>query len=163
MRTIVVYYSLEGRTRSIATEIAGRLGAELLELLPAKAFPTGKVKKYVWGGKSAVFGETPKLATYTFDKGSFDCVVVCSPVWAGTMTPPVRTFLKENPIGGLKVGLVASSASGDGAKCLEAMRKAAGLEAADAELSFQDAEYRKAPTEGDLVGDFCAKLAEAGS
>ena len=68
MKSIIVYYSLEGNTEYTAKEIAAKLGADLLRLEPVKAYPTGKVSKFVWGGKSAMMAETPQLKPYQFDR-----------------------------------------------------------------------------------------------
>ena len=67
MKSIVVYYSLEGNTKYAAEKIAGMIGADLLELKPVKSYPTGKVGKFLWGGKSAVMAETPELEPDEFD------------------------------------------------------------------------------------------------
>ena len=42
MKTLIVFFSLDGSTRSAAEKIAARLGSDLLDLQPVKAFPTGK-------------------------------------------------------------------------------------------------------------------------
>ena len=41
MKTIIVYYSLEGNTEYAAKELANLLGADLLRLHPKKAYPDG--------------------------------------------------------------------------------------------------------------------------
>ena len=57
MKTVIVYYSLEGNTEMTAKAIAAELGAELLPLIPVKAYPTGKVSKFVWGScKPVILG-----------------------------------------------------------------------------------------------------------
>ena len=50
MKSIVIYYSLDGNTKYAAGKIADRLGADLIQLIPAKEYPTGKISKYFWGG-----------------------------------------------------------------------------------------------------------------
>ena len=67
MKTLIVYYSLEGNTQYAAERIAAAIGAETLRLTPEKAYPDSGFKKYFWGGKSAVMAETPKLQPYEFD------------------------------------------------------------------------------------------------
>ena len=62
MKTMIVYYSLEGNTEFAAEKIAAKLGADLLRIQPVKAYPSGGFRKFLWGGKSAVMAETPKLA-----------------------------------------------------------------------------------------------------
>lgn len=100
MKTIIVYYSLEGNTAYAADAIAAQLGADVLPLIPVKAYPTGKVSKLVWGGKSAVMSEAPKLQPYTFDAAAYDRIIFGFPVWASTIAPPLRTFIRENNLSG---------------------------------------------------------------
>ena len=59
MKTAVVYYSLEGNTEFTANIIAETLDSDIIKLEPKKAYPTGKISKFVWGGKSAMMSETP--------------------------------------------------------------------------------------------------------
>jgi multimeric flavodoxin WrbA len=42
--------------------------------------------------------ETPELEPYTFDASAYDRIVFGFPVWAGIVTPPLRTFIKENDL-----------------------------------------------------------------
>ena len=72
MRSLIVYYSLEGNTDYAAKLIAEELGADLLCLVPVKAYPTGKVSKFIWGGKAAVMSDTPKLQPYKYDDAAYD-------------------------------------------------------------------------------------------
>ena len=60
MKTLIVYYSLEGNTEFAAKTIASALGADMLKLEPVKAYPTSGFKKFFWGGKSAVMEEKPQ-------------------------------------------------------------------------------------------------------
>ena len=96
MRTLIVYYSLEGNTEWAARRIAAELGADTLRLEPVKAYPSSGFKKFFWGGKSAVMAETPALMPYTFNAEDYDRIVFGFPVWAGNVTPPIRTFISEN-------------------------------------------------------------------
>ena len=57
MKTLIVYYSLEGNTQYAAERIAGRIGADVLRLVPKKAYHDKGFAKFFWGGKSAVMGE----------------------------------------------------------------------------------------------------------
>ena len=96
MKTAVIYYSMSGNTAATARKIADGINADLLEIKPEKAFPDKGFKKFLWGGKSAVMAETPKLMPYTFDAEQYDRIVIGFPVWASTIAPPVRTFAAEN-------------------------------------------------------------------
>ena len=96
MRTAIVYYSMAGNTAWTAKELAEGLDADLIEIRPVKAYPDKGIRKFLWGGKSAVMAETPALEPYDFDAGKYDRIVIGFPVWAGNMAPPIRTLVKEN-------------------------------------------------------------------
>ena len=96
MRTAIVYYSMAGNTDWTAKKLAEGLDADLIELRPVKAYPDKGIRKFLWGGKSAVMTETPALEPYDFDAGKYERIVIGFPVWAGNMAPPIRTLVKEN-------------------------------------------------------------------
>lgn len=96
MRTAIVYYSMAGNTAWTAKKLAEGLDADLIKIRPVKAYPDKGIRKFLWGGKSAVMAETPALESYDFDAGKYDRIVVGFPVWAGNMAPPIRTLVKEN-------------------------------------------------------------------
>ena len=59
MKTLVVYFSLEGNTAYVADTIRDKTGADLLRLVPKKAYHDKGFAKFFWGGKSAVMAEKP--------------------------------------------------------------------------------------------------------
>ena len=99
MQRIIIYFSLEGNTEYIADELAKTLSADKLRLVPKKAYKTGGFSKFFWGGKSAVMAEKPELEPYDVDLAAYDEIIFGFPVWAGTFTPPLRTFILENKEG----------------------------------------------------------------
>lgn len=64
MKTLIVYYSLEGNTEYAAGRIAAALQADTLRLRPKKAYADKGFAKFFWGGKSAVMAEKPELEPY---------------------------------------------------------------------------------------------------
>lgn len=117
MRVAVVYFSLEGNTKYVAEKIAKELNADMIQLIPVKEYPTGKVSKFFWGGKSTTFKETPKLESYQFDPDNYELVILGTPIWAGTFVPPLRTFLKKTKLTGKKVAMFANCSGGSAEKC----------------------------------------------
>ena len=95
MKKIIVYYSLEGNTEYIADKLSDALGAVKLRLIPEKAYADKGFAKFFWGGKSAVMAEKPVLKPYDLDV-DFEEIIIGFPVWAGNITPPIRTFVSEN-------------------------------------------------------------------
>lgn len=122
MKTLVVFYSLEGNTKLVANIIAEELGAEILELKPKKEIPKGKFSKYVWGGKSVIFGEKPELLNKIPNMEAYDKVFIGTPIWAGTFTPPVNTFISSNIITSKKVAFFACNAGGGAKKCFDKLK-----------------------------------------
>ena len=96
MKTAIVYYSMSGNTEQTAKKIAERIQADLIKIEPEKVYPSSGFKKFFWGGKSAVMGETPALLPYEFRAEEYDRIIIGTPVWAGTFTPPIRTFINDN-------------------------------------------------------------------
>lgn len=126
MKTLIVYYSLEGNTKMVAEMIADKIDADLLELKPVKNYPTGRVSKYLWGGKSAVMGDTPELEKYDIELSLYDMIIFGTPVWASTLTPPLRTFIRQNTLTDKTVAAFACTASESAGKTfdeLEALLK----------------------------------------
>ena len=96
MKALIVYYSMTGNCELVAKELSDIMGADVLRIEPVKAYPTTGAKKFIWGGKSAVMGDTPKLKDYVFKGEDYDTVVIGFPVWASRVAPPIKTFVKEN-------------------------------------------------------------------
>ena len=95
MKTAVVYYSMSGNTRQTAEKIAEKLGADLIRIEPVREYPSKGFRKFLWGGKSAVMGDTPALRPYRFDDG-YERIVFGTPLWAGVFSPQIRSFIWEN-------------------------------------------------------------------
>jgi len=158
MKAIIVYYSLEENTKYAAEEIAVQLEAATLRLEPVNAYPTGMVSKFFWGGKSVITGERPHLRPYQFRADDYDMVIIGTPVWAGTYTPPISTFLAENDLRGKKVGIFACSSSGNAEKCF---RKLKGkLQCGDSvpTMSLQDPGKKLSGSDQQRIDNFCEKV-----
>lgn len=158
MKTIIVYYSLEGNTAYAADAIAAQLGADVLPLIPVKAYPTGKVSKLVWGGKSAVMSETPKLQPYTFDAAAYDRIIFGFPVWASTIAPPLRTFIRENNLSGKKIAAVACQTAGGADKAFIKLKGELGIEALESELVLLDPKTKPDQENDRKIKAFCEQL-----
>lgn len=158
MKAAVIYYSLEGNTRCVAEKIATRLGAELIQLIPVKEYPTGKVSKYFWGGKSATFGEAPRLESCHFESSQYDLIILGTPIWAGTFAPPLRTFLRDYKLTGKKIALFACSSGGSTEKCFVQLEKETDSCTVVSTLRLINP-LKVVPEEVDsIVLDFCTKL-----
>lgn len=96
MKTLIVYYSYEENTHMVAKRLAEKLNADLLRLEPVKEMKSKGFSKYIWGGRQAVMKTTPSLKPYTFKSDDYDLIIFGTPVWAFTLSPPLRSFFAEN-------------------------------------------------------------------
>ena len=125
MRSLVVFYSMDGNTRLIAHAIADAVGADILELRikdKGRARPKGFMR-YLWAGQAVFMKSLPELESLDKDAGDYDVLFIGSPVWAGTYAPPVRSFLEKVSLSGKDIGLFCCYGGGKG-KVFENMRSA---------------------------------------
>lgn len=122
MKTLVVYFSLEGNTKFIAEIIAEQLQADSLELKTKNPFQSEGFKKYILAGKSAIFKDRPELVGAAVDLSVYDTIAIGTPVWAGSYTPPISTFLNQHEIEGKKVALFICHARTGADKCIKKLK-----------------------------------------
>ena len=158
MKTLIVYYTLEGNTHYAAKKIASLLDADVLRVKPVKTYPRKGFRKFLWGGKSAVMAETPELEPYTFDASAYDRIVFGFPVWAGNVTPPLRTFIKENDLSGKRFAAFACQSGAGAEKAFEKLKAALGIRELDAELVLVDPKAKPDPINEKKISGFCGKL-----
>ena len=105
MKALVVCYSNGGTTTLVAKRIAQQLGADLEVIEEVKPMSRlvvdGKTSSSgggamaraalaAWLGMGAAIRETRK------DPAQYDVVLVGTPVWVGSVTPAVRSYLKRH-------------------------------------------------------------------
>ena len=131
MKDLIVYYSLEGNTEFIAGKISSVNGADLLRLIPKKAYPNKGVKKFLWGGKSALMAEKPELEEFSVDLSAYDRIIFGFPVWASTFAPPLRTFIDnyKEELNGKEFAAFACQAGSGAEKAFSKLAGALGIEA----------------------------------
>lgn len=160
MKTLIVYYSLEGFTKSWAEKISEKTGADLLALHPVKEYPSSGAKKFLWGGKSAIMGDKPKLQPYTFDPGKYERIVFAYPVWASSVTPPIRSFVEENrdALSGKKFGAIVTYMGSGAQKSIKKLSKLLGAEP-QPQLILIDSAAKKTENE-QLAENFARQISD---
>lgn len=97
MNTLIIYYSYGNNTRNIATEIKEKLNknVELLEIEP--------VHPYTMDYQTLVAEEEAKMndqeiieiKDMMIDFSKYNRIILGTPVWWYTITPPMRSFLDK--------------------------------------------------------------------
>lgn len=90
-RILVVYYSRTDYTRTLAGEIAAALEADVERL------HDGCNRLGVWGylrcTREAIKKRTIEILPPAYDPSGYDLVVLGTPVWAGNMSSPLRSYI----------------------------------------------------------------------
>lgn len=93
MKVLVVYYSRTGHTKEIAETIADMLSCSREEITDTKkrSGPLG----FMRSGYQARRKSLADIKDLETDVSVYDLVIVGTPVWDGTVSVPVRTFLHQ--------------------------------------------------------------------
>ena len=160
MKTLIVYYSLEGNTKYAADKIAQAIGADTLQLVPKKAYSDKGFSKFLWGGKSALMAEKPELELIDANLDEYEQIVFGFPVWAGTFTPPLRTFIEENlaALKSKKIAAFACQSGAGGEKAIEKLRALIGAEKLEATAVFRDPKVKPSQDKDAQIAAFSERL-----
>lgn len=160
MKTLVVYYSLEGNTEYVAEQIKEAAGADLLKLVPKKAYHDKGFAKFFWGGKSAVMAEKPALEAYDVDLTVYERIIFGFPVWASNFTPPIRTFIEDNKdaLKNKKLAVFACQSGSGAEKAIAKLAKTVGIDDFEQKAVFIDPKARKSEDMDAKISAFCKVL-----
>ncbi|NLC16636.1 MAG: hypothetical protein GX756_01995 [Clostridiales bacterium] len=93
MKGLIVCYSFKGGNQVLANELKNRSGFELINIRELK-------KRSALGiFFDLLFNRQPKIQSADIDWQQYDCVILVSPIWAGKISSPLKTFIlqeKEN-------------------------------------------------------------------
>lgn len=92
MKTLVVYYSLTGKTELVAKAIAKVLNADIrkVEEVEKRSRPSG----FISGGFAAMRRKGSKINEMNFSL-DYDLIFLGTPVWGGKPTPAINTFISK--------------------------------------------------------------------
>lgn len=114
MKTLIIYYSFEGNVKLLGETMASEIGADILELHPKQEIKSTGFMKYLWGGRQVIMKEEPKLEPINVNLNDYELLVIGTPVWAGSYTPAIRSFLSSNSIVNKKIAFFCSHEGGLG-------------------------------------------------
>ena len=160
MNYLIVYYSLEGNTEFVAEEIRTRIGADVLRLVPKKAYKDKGIAKFIWGGKSAVMAEKPELEEYSTDLASVQHVIFGFPVWASTFAPPLRTFILDHAeaLQGKTFSAFACQGGSGAEKAFSKLAKTLGIDAFAHTAVFINPKSKSKEETSPAIEAFCTEI-----
>ncbi len=113
MKTLVVYYSLSGKTRKAAIEKAAKEGADILEVKKKK--PYSVFTAFVLGARAAMKQKTVEIEELKCSLKDYEKIILAAPIWGGFPAPPINNVIKMLPAG-KDVELLLTSGGGNTSK-----------------------------------------------
>jgi flavodoxin len=105
MKTLIVYYSLDGNCHYVSQTIATKIKADLLRLKLKKEIDNASPMKFFWGGKQVFMKEKPELENFSLDLNNYDLIIIGTPVWAWNYAPAISSFLHKIELKNKKIAL----------------------------------------------------------
>ena len=90
-KILVVFYSRSGTTRKIANALTAALQCDAEEIVLAE-----NPRSFLSAAIAALRQRPARIAATKYDPSSYDLVVIGTPVWAWSVSSPVRTYLAAN-------------------------------------------------------------------
>jgi len=101
METLVVYYSLTGKTRLVAEVIAETLNATLVEIEERTPIPRPFV--YLSGSFAALTNRRREINPIDVDLKQYGRIFIGSPIWASRPVPAINSFIYQTNFEGRSV------------------------------------------------------------
>ncbi len=93
MKSAVLYYSRTGNIKKVASKMAEIIKGDLKEIICLEN--TSGLFGFIKCGFQASTKKEARIAQIFDELKDYDLVIVCSPIWAGNMSSPVRAFLNK--------------------------------------------------------------------
>lgn len=111
-KTLIVYYSHSGNTRTIAKLIQEKIQGTLTEIKPLNSYPVSYNEVVDQAKKEISKGFIPEIEELNIDISEYDTIFIGTPNWWSTMAPPIKTFLNEYDLSGRKAAIFCTHGGG---------------------------------------------------
>ena len=102
--------------------------------------------------------EAPELEPYKVDLAQYERIVFVTPIWAGTFTPPIRSFIQTENLEGKRFALAACSLGGSAGRAFAALKSLLGVNE-DVPTLWQVEPKQKPRSENETaIKAFCRQL-----
>lgn len=94
-KVLVLYYSQTSNTKTVAQEIANKLGADIEEIIPVKPYDGDFQATISRSNEERQQGITPEIKPIAANLDDYATIFIGYPIWFGTYAPPVASFLDK--------------------------------------------------------------------
>lgn len=99
-KSVIVYFSQTGTTKTVAHEIQKNTGADMVELVLENPYPSTYDSTIQHVKREREAKRWPKLFQAKMNLAKYDTVFLGYPIMFGTFAPPIYTFLDSNDLNG---------------------------------------------------------------
>jgi len=93
-RSLVVFYSRTGTTKKVAEAVAAKLDCDIEEIIDTRS--KRGLLGFLRSGLEATLKKLTTIEGIKNDPASYDVVIIGTPVWNGTMSSAIRTYLSQH-------------------------------------------------------------------
>ena len=94
MKILLVYYSRTGLTKKVAESLAAKIGADVEEIVDTNK--RSGVMGYIMSGRETIAKKLAVIEAPKFSPANYDLVIIGTPLWVGTMSTPIRSYLNDH-------------------------------------------------------------------
>lgn len=120
-KTLIVFYSRGGTTRTVAEAIASSIQGEI-EAITDRKKRTGVIGT-MSAGKDGSRGKSTRIDDTRFRPKDFELVIIGTPIWAGGLSPAIRTYLERYKDEIKEYALFCTCETGDPGKAFSQVEK----------------------------------------
>lgn len=124
-KILVVYYSWSGNTEAVAKKIQSETRADLFEIELQNPYPmdySACVEEYRADKRE---NRVRPLKKKMGNIADYDIIFLGSPIWSGTIAPPVKTFLSGHDLSGKRIIPFVTHGGGGAGSSFTDMKKLA--------------------------------------
>ncbi|MCL2774577.1 MAG: hypothetical protein FWD71_14705 [Oscillospiraceae bacterium] len=104
IKTLIVYYSRSGKSEIIAKDLQNRTGCDTDKIEYANK---NKIS-FIGAGFEAAFRKKVKIKGAGHNPGDYERIIFVTPVWAGKISTPIRSYMSENKANIKSYSLIAT-------------------------------------------------------
>lgn len=102
-KTLIVYFSWSGNTRTVANIIHELTGCDMIEIEVEEPYSDVYNEVTARARQELDNNIFPTLRTQVENMDKYDILIVGTPIWSSRLEPPVRSFLASHDLSGKKI------------------------------------------------------------
>ena len=107
-KILVVYFTWGGNSRNLAGYARDITGGDIFEIVPAQPYPSQYRATTEQARKELDDNYLPAIKNQINNLSSYDTIILCYPIWWGTIPQIVKRFLQDNDFSGKTIAPIGT-------------------------------------------------------